>query len=100
MPLQHGVQRSVGSPRVATVSRRVAVRAALGTWLCAGCAAAPVQVRAQAEAATPSAGQTAQPESGLTVPAGIRLAVDAAPATGPPVSGGELRLVRPGEILE
>ena len=56
---------------MATVTRRTAIRAALGSWLCADYGFPAVQARAQTESATPIAGQTAEPRSGLALPAGI-----------------------------
>ena len=82
-----------------TASRRSMVRVALGSWLAALYGSPARPIRAQTEPATPSAGQTGEPQSGLTLPAGIRVADDAAPASGPPSRGGALRLIRPGESL-
>jgi peptide/nickel transport system substrate-binding protein len=94
---ERGTDRQTG---MASVSRRAVVRAALGTWLGAHVGSIAGPARAQTELATPSAGQTVELESGLTLPAAITVAGDAVPAPEPPVSGGPLRLVRPGESLE
>jgi peptide/nickel transport system substrate-binding protein len=75
------------------------VRAALGSWLTAQHGFPAAQAFAQAELATPIAGQTPDPGSGLALPAGIKVARDVAPASGTPQSGGALRLVRPGATL-
>ena len=45
------------------------------------------QGRAQAQSATPTAEQTDEPRSGLTLPAGIRVARDVAPTSGTPAAG-------------
>jgi peptide/nickel transport system substrate-binding protein len=99
MPLSLGEQCTEHPSRVATVSRRTMVRAALGSWLTAQHGFPAAQAFAQAELATPIAGQTPDPGSGLALPAGIKVARDAAPASGTPQSGGVLRLVRPGATL-
>jgi peptide/nickel transport system substrate-binding protein len=99
MPPQRGARGNVRPAGVAAVSRRVAVRAALGTWLGAQVASIWGQTGTQAQSATPTAGQAGEPQSGVNLPAGISIAGDAAPTATPPVSGGALRLVRPGESL-
>src|SRR5918994_2186277 len=99
MPLEQGERRIDHPVAVATVSRRTIVRAALGTWLGANLGNAAEFTRAQSGSATPTAGETVEPRSGLALPRGITVAPDAAPASGPPVSGGVARLVRPGENL-
>ncbi len=99
MPLSMGEQCTEDPSRVATVSRRTMVRAALGSWLTAQYGFPAAQTFAQAESATPIAGQIPEPGSGLELPAGIRVARDAAPPSGKPQSGGALRLVRPGATL-
>lgn len=92
-------QRSEDPSRVATVSRRTMIRAALGSWLTARHELPAAQAFAQTESATPSAGQSPEPGTGLELPPGIRVARDAAPASEAPKSGGALRLVRPGGSL-
>src|SRR5918995_2475877 len=99
MPLEQGERRIDHPAAVATVSRRTIVRAALGTWLGANVGNAAGLTRAQSGSATPTAGEAVEPQSGLALPRGITVAPDAAPASGSPVSGGVLRLVRPGENL-
>ena len=99
MPLALGQQSPEDPGGVATVTRRTVIRAALGSWLCADYGFPAEGARAQAESATPIAGQTAEPRSGLALPAGITIAPDAAPASGAPKKGGAVRLVRPGESL-
>ena len=99
VPLEHRETGTDHPAGAATASRRALVRAALGTWLGTQGASVAGQARAQTESATPSADQSAERESGLALPAGMHLAGDLAPASGPPVSGGAVRLVRPGESL-
>jgi peptide/nickel transport system substrate-binding protein len=99
MPLQQGARRIDHPVAVLTVSRRTIVRAALGTWLGAHIGTAAGRAHAQSASATPIAEKTAEPETGLTLPPGITVAPDAAPASGSPANGGELRLVRPAENL-
>ena len=99
MPSGLGEQSPEYLDGVAGVSRRRLVGAALGSWLCARYGFPSGHARAQTETATPIAEQSAEPRTGLALPEGIRLAVDAAPASGAPKSGGALRLVRPGQRL-
>src|SRR5215207_8352731 len=99
MPLALGQQSLEDPDGVATVTRRTVIRAALGSWLCADYGFPAEGARAQAESATPIAGQTADPRSGVALPAGITVAPDATPASGAPKKGGAVRLVRPGESL-
>ena len=99
MPLEQDERRTDQPAGVATVSRRAVVRAALGTWLGAHVGSHVGKHAPSRESATPIAGQAAEPQSGLTLPAGIRVAQRCRADIGPPASGGALRLVRPGESL-
>ena len=99
MPSEQGGRRIDHPAGKAAVSRRAVVRAALGTWLGTHIGSAGGQGLAQAQSATPSAGQTAESQSELNLPAGITVAGDADSPSPPPASGGALRLVRPGETL-
>src|SRR4051794_9062178 len=86
--------------RAIAVPRRTLVRAALGVLLSARNGFPAAQALAQAASATPGAGQTPEPRSGLELPSGIRVVRNAVPVAGAPRSGGALRLVRPGGSLE
>ena len=99
MPSEQGGRRIDHPAGKTAVSRRAVVRAALGTWLGTHIGSAGGQGLAQAQSATPSAGQTAESQSELNLPAGITVAGDADSPSPPPASGGALRLVRPGETL-
>ncbi|MDF3018627.1 MAG: hypothetical protein K0R44_3852 [Thermomicrobiales bacterium] len=96
MPLVLGEQRTGDPGREGNVSRRIMVRAALGSWLTARNGFPTAQVLAQSESATPSAAETQEPRSGLELPSGIKVARDAAPTSAAPQRGGAVRLVRPG----
>ena len=99
MPSEQGERRIDHPAGKAAVSRRAVMRAALGTWLGTHIGSAGGQGLAQAQSATPSAGQTVESQSQLNLPAGITAAGDADSPSPPPASGGALRLVRPGETL-
>jgi peptide/nickel transport system substrate-binding protein len=97
MLLEQGEQMANHPARVAAVPRRAVIRAALGTWLGASVGSRERTASAQTQSATPSAGEAVETRPGITLPEGITLASDDAPAAGTPVRGGALRLVRPGE---
>lgn len=99
MPLGPREQSTEVPKRVATVPRRTVARAALGAWLSAQNGFPAAHAFAQTVSATPSAGQTPEPRTGLRLPPGIRITRDAVPASGKPRRGGALRLVRPGGRL-
>src|SRR3954449_8332848 len=99
MPLEQGV-RTIDHPAgVAAVSRRAAIRAALGAWLGAQFGVRGREARAQTPVATPTTGLADETQPGIGLPDGITQASDAPSAAATPARGGALRLVRPGKSL-
>ena len=99
MPLGLTEQSTEVPKKVTIVPRRTVVRATLGAWLTARNGFTAAQAFAQTVSATPSAGQSPDPRSGLDLPPGIAVMRNAVPASGKPQRGGALRLVRPGGHL-
>src|SRR5215218_4498672 len=94
MPLEKRERKTDQPAGMPSVSRRSVIRAALASGLGAPFSAMYENTSAQHQAATPNAGQGGQSETGIALPEGITLASNATPASGTPVRGGALRLVR------
>ena len=81
-------------------SRRSVIRAGLGSGLSLLAGTSGGRSLAQTESATPIASESTPDPDEFQAPPGIHIVVDEEPAGDPPVSGGTLRMVRPGTTLD
>ena len=82
MPLEQGERRTDYSAGVAAVSRRAAIRAALGAWLGAQFGVTRKGSTRPDPVATPTSGQAVATPPGISLPDGITLASEPRPLPG------------------